>query len=396
MTSRSATISAGQLGRDRPPAGDDRSIRVLHLIVGLGTGGAEVALLRLASGLIRTGVESRVITLTSGGTLESSFHDAGVAIDPLAALVASPSRLRAMRRWRPDVLMAWMPHAHAVAPVVRRIVGAPRIVFNVRQTLAELAAMPLHSRACISIAARASRSIDAVVYNSERGRLDHVAHGYAARRELVIGNGFVVPEAPSGAERLAARRRLLLPEDRPVVLFVGRDHPDKGFEDFLRAAVAHASQGDATYVVAGRGFEADRAGRWSIPASIADRFRWLGERRGSDLTEVWRAGDLFASTSITEAFSNAVGEAMSFGVIPVVTDVGDSARIVGDRGVVVPPRRPDLMAAAWREVLSLDPAERARRGGLARERIRREFSLDAVVDRYASLLRELVAADHAA
>ena len=395
MTSRTATINPGQVGRDPSPARDDRRVRVLHLIVGLGTGGAETALLRLATGLARTGIESRVTTLTSGGALESGFRDAGVPTDHLASLVASPTRLRSMRRWRPDVLMAWMPHAQAIAPLVRRLIGSHRVVFNVRQTLEELAAKPLHSRACISIAARASRSIDAIVYNSERGRLDHVAHGYAARRELVIGNGFEVPEPPSDADRLAARRALGLPAEPPVVLFVGRDHPDKGFDDFLRAAVELGGAGDPHFVVAGRGFEGDRAGRWSIPASLAERFRWLGERRGSDLAEVWRTGDLFASTSITEAFSNAVGEAMSFGVLPVVTDVGDSARIVGDRGMVVPPRRPDLMAAAWQEVLSLDPAERRRRGGLARERIRREFSLDAVVDRYAGLLRELVVADRA-
>ena len=81
---------------------------------------------------------------------------------------------------------------------------------------------------------------------------------------------------------------------------------------------------------------------------------------------------------------------MACGVPCAVTDVGDSAYIVGPEGRVVPPGRPEELAAA---VVALVEAGRERRqalGASARARIERLFSLPAVVDRYLSLYREVL------
>src|SRR4029079_13179023 len=57
------------------------------------------------------------------------------------------------------------------------------------------------------------------------------------------------------------------------------------------------------------------------------------------------------STSRAESFSNAIAEAMACGIPCVVTDVGDSARIVGTSGLVVPASNPGALAAAWESAL---------------------------------------------
>ena len=84
--------------------------------------------------------------------------------------------------------------------------------------------------------------------------------------------------------------------------------------------------------------------------------------------------DLVTSSSISEAFPLVVGEAMACGVPCVVTDVGESALIVGPTGHIVPPKDPAALAAGWAELLAMNTDDRQRLGAAARERVRARYS----------------------
>jgi glycosyltransferase involved in cell wall biosynthesis len=81
---------------------------------------------------------------------------------------------------------------------------------------------------------------------------------------------------------------------------------------------------------------------------------------------------------------------MACAVPCVVTDVGDSAQIVGDTGRAVPPRDPDAMAAAIAELLSLPGRQRQLLGATARERVRSHFGLSAIAMRYTTLYEAML------
>jgi glycosyltransferase involved in cell wall biosynthesis len=102
-------------------------------------------------------------------------------------------------------------------------------------------------------------------------------------------------------------------------------------------------------------------------------FHFLGTRR--DVPELLSGLDVLCSTSVTEGFSNAIAEAMACGVPCVVTDVGDSRRIVGDTGIVVPPRNPESVAAGVVALLDMEPAERQQLHSAARKRIVQNFDV---------------------
>jgi glycosyltransferase involved in cell wall biosynthesis len=109
-----------------------------------------------------------------------------------------------------------------------------------------------------------------------------------------------------------------------------------------------------------------------------------------DITRITAALDVATlSSSFGEGFSNVVGEAMACEVPCVVTDVGDSAQVVGDTGIVVPPKDPQALADGWRKLIEMGVEGRQRLGRAAREWIQQEYSLESVVTQYENLYLSL-------
>ena len=197
--------------------------------------------------------------------------------------------------------------------------------------------------------------------NSLAGRLDHERLGYRPRRWNIIPNGFDIDLFRPGASGYAdSRRSLGLPDDVPLIGLVARLHPMKDHANFIAAAAhLHKLRPEVHFVLVGKGL--DTANRNLLnqlgPLGLADHFHLLGER--DDIAAITPTLDVATSASAYgEGFPNAIGEAMACGVPCVVTDVGDSAYLVGETGEVVPPRAPAALAGAWHKILSLSDADR--------------------------------------
>jgi glycosyltransferase involved in cell wall biosynthesis len=205
---------------------------------------------------------------------------------------------------------------------------------------------------------------------------------------LVIPNGFdlkkYLPDNKVGQE---VRSELLLDSGQLIVGMVARYHPMKGFAPFISAAGQLALDNlQVTFVLCGSGvtWDNDTLVTMIDEAGLRDRFKLLGPR--TDVARLLSAFDLFTSPSLCgEGFSNVVGEAMCCGVPCVVTDVGDSAWIVGTTGRVIPPDSPGALADAWRELLCMSQENRHRLGVEARSRMQENFSLSRITDQYQEL-----------
>jgi glycosyltransferase involved in cell wall biosynthesis len=81
---------------------------------------------------------------------------------------------------------------------------------------------------------------------------------------------------------------------------------------------------------------------------------------------------------------------MATGIPCVVTDVGDTAYLVGDTGIVVPPQDINRLAAAWTQMINMPATERAALGQAALNRIREHFSIQRFVEQYESLYQNAV------
>jgi glycosyltransferase involved in cell wall biosynthesis len=171
-----------------------------------------------------------------------------------------------------------------------------------------------------------------------------------------------------------------------LIGYPARIDPVKDHRLILRAAAKMAAQQPhLRFAIVGEG-AAEYVGdlqREARALGIGDRILWAGV--AEDMVAVYNALDLTVSTSASEGFSNCVAEALSCGCACVVTDVGDSALIVGDGALVVTARDPDAFAAAC-----LRAVQQRRDAEWYARRIRQEFSVDRMVHRTEAALLDVV------
>lgn len=185
---------------------------------------------------------------------------------------------------------------------------------------------------------------------------------------------------------MSIRRELGFPENVRLVGIVGRYHPMKDHRNFIKAAAkVQARHPECRFVMVGSGMTWNNKELAAClqETGIANVTSLLGARE--DMPRVNAALDVAVSSSFTEAFPNVIGEAMSCGVPCVVTDVGDSALLVGNTGIVTPPHDPEVLASGINQMLDLSDQNRRALGAAARERVVAEFSLDKIAASFSSL-----------
>jgi glycosyltransferase involved in cell wall biosynthesis len=207
------------------------------------------------------------------------------------------------------------------------------------------------------------------------------AHGARPERMRHLANGVDTalfrPSAGAG-ERALARKRLGLPADRVLVLFVGRPVPKKGYDLLLRAA--------------GPGRELVVAGE---PGPAAPGVHQLGPLPPERLAEAYRACDVFALPSTAEGFPLTVQEAMASGLPVVTTDDPGYAPYGLDReGVALLPRDAGALRREL-DALAGDENRRARMGLYAREYATRAFSWEEHVSALVRYYREALGGEGA-
>jgi glycosyltransferase involved in cell wall biosynthesis len=288
---------------------------------------------------------------------------------------------------RPTLVQTWLYHADFAGLLAGLFARVP-VVWNIRCAELDPRDHAPSLMTLIRALALASRYPAAVICNSHAGQRAHEQLGYVPRKWAVIPNGFDTDAfRPRSEARAALRGELGLPVETTLVGLLARFHPMKDQASFLNAAkIVIGAKPDVRFVLAGRGIDAAPSLRRLVDElGLTAHVHLLPPR--TDAPSFLAALDVAVSSSYGEAFPNMVGEAMACGIPCIVTDVGDSARIVGDTGVLVPPRDPAALAAGIVEILAADPAARAARGLAARARIVSEFSVERAAARYEALYR---------
>ncbi len=343
-------------------------------------------------------------TATLATELTRRGHDVVVSCDPGGALSAELAR-RGVRttgiRPRGDVdvvsalrFAAWLRRERADAVLLttwKRVPwgawaakrgGVPRVV--VRNGIAR--ALPGARRFRVAF----RRWVDGLVVNSRAVRDAFVrsAPEFPPERVHVVLNGVEI--APSFADG-DPRGAIGVPGDAPLVAAVGGVERRKGYDLLLHAL---AEVPGAVAAIAGEGPAEAELRALSESLGVADRVRWLGQRK--DVGAVLAAADAFALPSRNEGMAVVMLEAMHAGLPVVAADVSGVWDALAARdgrpaaGWIVPAEDPRALAAALREVLggvrASDGAVRERTDE-ARWRLEHWFTIERMVDGVEAALR---------
>ncbi|HEX7348933.1 MAG TPA: glycosyltransferase [Rhodanobacteraceae bacterium] len=326
---------------------------ILFLIRSLARGGAERQLVTLAMALQRSGWRVAVACFYAGGVFQADLARAGIPVIDLRKRGRWDALGFAWRWWRvlraqdADVVHGYLTVGNLLALFARLAHGHACIAWGVRSSYIDRARYGWLSRLTFRISCRLSCLADVIIVNSWAGAAHHIRLGYPRARVCVVPNGIDVRRFRfDAAGRVRMRRLWHVPDTACLVGVVGRLDPMKDHPTFLKAAGMLAAQNPRwRFVCIGGGNSgyAEELARLANALGLGDRLIWAGAQ--DDMPAVYSALDVVASASYGEGFPNTVAEAMACGRPCVVTDVGDSAQIVGDCGVVVAARDPVALAA---------------------------------------------------
>jgi glycosyltransferase involved in cell wall biosynthesis len=380
---------------------------VMHVISGLGLGGAEGVLTRLVlSSMDR--VQHTVVSMTDLGVHGVALREAGVGVytlnmgggklNPLALW-----RLRGlMRNLRPDIVQTWMYNADLFGGVAAKLAGIRRVSWCIRNAGQDLKTASGFAKFAKSVCARLSRFLPAkILVCSHSAQALHTTFGYDDARMQVINNGYDLERwYPDWQARKRLRQVWQVDETTWLLGCVARWNPLKDHANLCAAMASFAKihpELDWRMVLVGTGIEQKNIALMAMLSQygLQERVMLLGERE--DVPAIMNALDLHVLPSKSEGFPNVLGEAMACGTPCVSTQVGDASLILGDTGWVVSPADPNALAQglskackAWSEMgLHTDARLRARQA--IRMRVQTLFGLDTMVNAYIDAWRELLA-----
>ena len=380
------------------------SLGVLQLINSLAPSGAERSLAALARHLVKEGIDVHVAYLIERGGMRADLERSGI---PVHSLADGPATRRAwaartmalVAELQPAIVHTTLFEADLAGRRAAARLGVPCVSSLVNTAYGRTES----NREGVSrVRLRAAQAADA--WTARRVTRFHAVTQHVA---TVMGRRLLVPARkieviPRGrdsdqlgrrsAERRAAvRDRLGVPDDVPMILAIGRQEPQKGFDVLLNSLTTVRSyRPDTRVLIAGREGRASALLNELVRVhSLTDIVTFLGRR--DDIADLLSAADVFALPSLWEGAAGTVLEAMALECPIVASRLPTLLETIDESTAeLVASRDPDQLARSLVAVLA-DPSSAATRVRVARRRFEQDFTIEVSARRTADLYSRVAA-----
>lgn len=370
--------------------------KIVHVIMSLNIGGAELMLKRLVLHSHQNKqFEHIIITLTDLGVMGPELQNEGITVHSLGmkSLPTLPliflKLQKLLKKIQPDVVQTWMYHSDLLGGLAAKSLGVKKIIWGIRNT--ELNTKRNFSRqAMINLCAKLSYSIPSQIICVANTAMDtHINQGgYDASKMLVIPNGFDINKfKPNEKQRLELRNKLNINSDELVIGNVGRFDPVKNHENFIKACISLLQKGYKFKVLlAGRDVDLNNPeiSKFFKNNKLSKYFLFLGEI--DEIPSFYNAIDVFCLCSYTEGFPNVLGEAMATEKVCLATDAGDAWVVITDNGFRIDSTGfADIAIALETNVLNKALSDLNDIGNAARLAIVNNYSINKIVSQFEDL-----------
>jgi len=379
--------------QDKTDADQTPRLKILHLIAAPQIGGAERLLLTLADHIDAARFELALGVFVDAREERNDFfveaQQHGVTLLPIEIKGAfDPGQLfkllRILRSFRPDVLHAHGYKTNLFAFILARCTEIP-VVATVHGWLHSTKKL---TRKIDTLNRRLLPYFDQVIAVSSQIEKELLRSGVPAKRLLQLNNVAAMQRRGVNQQPLPERRNPSAASFK-MVGFIGRLEPVKGGADFIAAAAEIlASTSKVKFVIAGAGSKKQNLQAQVHELGLETQVEFLGFVE--DPAALLQQLDVYVLPSLDEGVPLSLLEAMAAGVPVVASRVGGVPEVIeaGVNGLLVPPRRPDLLAEAIKSCLD-NPLEAEQRAGRAKQTVARDFSLERWIGCLQALYQEL-------
>ncbi|WP_253265722.1 glycosyltransferase [Aeromonas media] len=361
--------------------------KITLIITGLGMGGAERQVCDLADQFADKGHHVLLISMNGETVNRPQFTniqlvEINMTKTPQGFIKAYWQVRRLIEQFKPDVVHSHMVHANLFARLLRLTVSMPKLICTAHSTneggLARVLAYRLTDRICNISTNVSQEAVDAFVAQGAvvPGRMLAMHNGIDTERFIF-----------NASDRARLRDELNISEQIPLLLAVGRLNKQKDYPSLLTAFQQLIAAGShAQLAIIGTGEEQAMLIAMVADLGLSERVHFLGLCR--NVHEWMSAADVFVLSSALEGFGLVVAEAMACERNVVATDCGGVKEVVGDCGMLVPPKNSVALAEALAEALALPSEQGLAKGRLARQRIVERYSLTAQAEQWLQLYQQ--------
>ncbi|MDA7604993.1 glycosyltransferase [Candidatus Pelagibacter sp.] len=366
-------------------------MKILHVITGLGNGGAESTLYKICK--YDHGNEHIVISITRGGKYHSMLKKIGIKVYCINLKFYSILKfiyfIKLFRLIKPDILQTWLILGDLLGGVGGRLAGIKNIVWNIHHSKLVVGTTKLRNIFFISVLAKLSYLIPKyIVVVSKNGIKNCKNLGYCKKKLCFIPNGYELSVFNHNKnQELYLKKIMKIKKKIPLIGTVSRYDPIKDHINLLNA-LSFVKLKKIDFLCILIGHDVDNNNKVLVNEinrlQLNNHVKLLGSK--NNIPQIMNSLDIHVLSSISEAFPNVIVEAMACKTPCIATDVGDCRYIIGKTGWVVPPKNSLKLAYVIEKALSqIDSINWNRRRNLARLRIEENFDISKMLESFNKL-----------